>query len=47
MIIQGFPIETVLVGSLSSQVKQVSEAVPPPLALAVAKSIVFQVKPEQ
>jgi DNA (cytosine-5)-methyltransferase 1 len=43
MILQGFPRETVLQGSLSSQVKQVSEAVPPPLAYAVAKSIVSQV----
>lgn len=44
MILQGFPMDTVLRGSLSSQVKQVSEAVPPPLALAVANSIVAQVK---
>lgn len=43
MILQGFPTNTVLQGSLSSQVKQVSEAVPPPLALAVANSIVAQV----
>ncbi|KAA3499067.1 DNA cytosine methyltransferase [Rhizobium rhizogenes] len=42
MILQGFPRETVLQGSLSSQVKQVSEAVPPPLAYAVARSIVSQ-----
>ena len=42
MILQGFPRETVLQGSLSSQVKQVSEAVPPPLAFAVARSIVSQ-----
>lgn len=44
MILQGFPTETILQGSLSSQVKQVSEAVPPPLALAVANSIVAQVE---
>lgn len=44
MILQGFPTETVLQGSLSSQVQQVSEAVPPPLALAVANSIVAQIE---
>lgn len=44
MILQGFPIETVLQGSMSSQIKQVSEAVPPPLALAVANSVAFQLE---
>ncbi|WP_170960046.1 DNA cytosine methyltransferase [Rhizobium phaseoli] len=42
MILQGFPKETVLLGSLSSQVQQVSEAVPPPLAFAVAQTIIRQ-----
>jgi len=42
MIIQGFPMESVLLGSMSSQIKQVSEAVPPPLASAVAQSIASQ-----
>ena len=37
--LQGFPHSYVLEGSLSSQVDQVSEAVPPPLAEAVARSI--------
>ncbi len=45
MILQGFPRTTVLNGSLSSQVQQVSEAVPPPLALAVARSIIAQIEP--
>ena len=44
MILQGFPKETVLTGSLSSQVQQVSEAVPPPLAYAVASSLVQQLQ---
>lgn len=39
MKLQGFPHNYVLAGNLSSQVDQVSEAVPPPLAKAVAASI--------
>lgn len=39
MIIQGFPVSFELLGTLSEQVTQVSEAVPPPLAKAVANSI--------
>lgn len=39
MRLQGFPHEYELLGSLSSQIDQVSEAVPPPMAEAVAKSI--------
>ena len=39
MRLQGFPDRYVLHGTLSSQITQVSEAVPPPLALAVAQSI--------
>jgi DNA (cytosine-5)-methyltransferase 1 len=39
MLLQGFPPEYELVGSLSAQISQVSEAVPPPLARAVAMSI--------
>lgn len=39
MLLQGFPAEYVLKGSLSSQIVQVSEAVPPPLAAAVAHSV--------
>ena len=39
MRIQGFPDDYVLNGSLSAQIDQVSEAVPPPLAEAVAMSI--------
>ncbi|MBZ9725551.1 DNA cytosine methyltransferase [Mesorhizobium sp. CO1-1-11] len=45
MILQGFPRDMVLSGSLSTQVQQVSEAVPPPLAFAVARSILTQVQP--
>lgn len=39
MLLQGFPAEYELVGSLSSQIDQVSEAVPPPLAKAVAEAL--------
>lgn len=39
MRLQGFPDSYVLEGGLSSQIGQVSEAVPPPLARAVAESI--------
>lgn len=39
LLLQGFPHEYELVGSLSSQIDQVSEAVPPPMAEAVALSI--------
>lgn len=39
MLLQGFPIEYVLRGNLSEQITQVSEAVPPPMAKAVAESI--------
>jgi len=39
MRLQGFPDEYELKGSLSSQITQVSEAVPPPMAKAVALSL--------
>ena len=39
MIIQGFPTSFELLGTLSEQITQVSEAVPPPLAKAVAASV--------
>ncbi len=39
MLLQGFPSEFVLEGSLSSQVEQVSNAVPPPLAQSLALAI--------
>lgn len=39
MRLQGFPDDYVLTGTLSDQIEQVSEAVPPPLAKVVAKSI--------
>lgn len=39
LLLQGFPPEFVLSGNLSSQITQVSEAVPPPLANAIALSI--------
>jgi DNA (cytosine-5)-methyltransferase 1 len=42
MRLQGFPDCYVLDGSLSSQITQVSEAVPPPLARAVAESLKWQ-----
>lgn len=45
MLLQGFPPEYVLVGTMSSQIDQVSEAVPPPLANAVATSLVTALYP--
>lgn len=39
MLLQGFPDDFVLEGTLSSQVEQVSNAVPPPLAQALATAI--------
>ena len=39
MRLQGFPNDYVLLSTLSSQITQISEAVPPPLAHAVAMSI--------
>jgi DNA (cytosine-5)-methyltransferase 1 len=42
MLLQGFPHRYQLLGSLSSQIAQVSEAVPPGLAYAVACSIQAQ-----
>jgi DNA (cytosine-5)-methyltransferase 1 len=39
LLLQGFPREYELRGSLSAQITQVSEAVPPPLAEAIAASI--------
>lgn len=45
MRLQGFPDSYVLQGTLSSQITQVSEAVPPPLARAVAESLNEQLAP--
>jgi DNA (cytosine-5)-methyltransferase 1 len=39
MRLQGFPDTYVLEGSLSSQITQVSEAVPPPMAKAIAQTL--------
>jgi DNA (cytosine-5)-methyltransferase 1 len=39
MILQGFPKKFQLIGTLSAQVTQVSNAVPPPLAKAIAMSL--------
>lgn len=39
MLLQGFPRDFVLEGTLSSQVEQVSNAVPPPLAQSLATAI--------
>jgi DNA (cytosine-5)-methyltransferase 1 len=39
MLLQGFPPKYELIGSLSSQIDQVGEAVPPPMAEAVARSV--------
>lgn len=49
MRLQGFPPDFVLHGSLSAQVEQVSNAVPPPLAEALAQAIrrVLQTAPKR
>lgn len=39
MLLQGFPKNFVMMGTLSEQFSQISEAVPPPLAKAIAQSI--------
>lgn len=39
LLLQGFPADFELLGSLSSQITQVSEAVPPPMAEAIALSV--------
>ncbi len=39
MLLQGFPEDYELLGTLSDQIRQVSDAVPPPLAHALAESI--------
>lgn len=41
--LQGFPFSYVLEGNMSQQVKQVSNAVPPPVAERIAQSIIEQV----
>ena len=43
MLLQGFPVDYELIGSLSSQILQISEAVPPPVAAAVARSVRDQI----
>ena len=43
MLLQGFPSDYELIGSLSSQIVQISEAVPPPVAAAVAQSLGDQI----
>jgi DNA (cytosine-5)-methyltransferase 1 len=44
MLLQGFRSEYVLKGNLSDQIRLVSDAVPPPLARALAESIVDVLK---
>ena len=39
MLLQGFPTNYTLIGNLSEQVMQISNAVPPPLARAIAASL--------
>jgi DNA (cytosine-5)-methyltransferase 1 len=43
LLLQGFPSDYELVGSLSAQISQVSDAVPPPLAQAIAAGIRRQI----
>jgi DNA (cytosine-5)-methyltransferase 1 len=42
MLLQGFPKKYLLTGSLSSQIKQVSDAVPQQLGFAIAKQLMLQ-----
>jgi DNA (cytosine-5)-methyltransferase 1 len=44
MVLQGFPFDFVLEGPLSAQVEQVSNAVPPPLARALAEATIRALK---
>ncbi len=44
LLLQGFPKEYELLGSLSDQITQVSEAVPPPLGRAIAQSISYSLE---
>lgn len=46
MLLQGFPEKYELIGSLSSQITQISEAVPPPMATEIAKAIKAQTTTE-
>lgn len=39
MLLQGFPPSYKLTGTLSDQIRQISDAVPPPLAKSLAQSI--------
>ena len=43
LLLQGFPSDYELVGSLSAQISQVSDAVPPPLARAIAAGVRHQI----
>ena len=45
MLLQGFPKSYVLEGTFSKQVEQVSNAVPPPMARAIGKSILKHLYP--
>jgi DNA (cytosine-5)-methyltransferase 1 len=45
--LQGFPKRFELTGTLSSQIQQVSEAVPPPLGKAIAQSILEIIRPAE
>jgi DNA (cytosine-5)-methyltransferase 1 len=44
LLLQGFSSEYELLGTLSDQITQISEAVPPPLARAIADSIIADIR---
>lgn len=46
MLLQGFPQEYVLEGNLSEQIEQVSNAVPPPMASAIAAGVSHALMPK-
>jgi DNA (cytosine-5)-methyltransferase 1 len=41
MLLQGFPFDYEFIGSLTEQIRLVSNAVPPPLARAIAQRIII------
>lgn len=47
MLLQGFESDYELLGTLSSQITQISDAVPPPLAYAVAKQVLACLSPKR
>jgi len=47
MLLQGFPREYELLGTLSDQIRQVSDAIPPQLGAALGKAILTTLYPSK